>query len=217
MAEKASLPLTLSSMSYPERQAFELLSNNRLRLNMVFIGSIQKTLDISDFGVEKTTDTSLACDAVIGAIRTCREMVGLPADHESTQEPGRSRDKLFRERILTDCYFYKTRGYQQWKKNECFKSGEQPTDTFHGGHAESFFTLPDGSFSLANFECSTQDAVFATVGNMSVYLVLRPHKTTQVGLDMEQWELRGPCELWNFNRDTENQSLQGDVCSIVLV
>lgn len=217
MAEKASLPLTRSSMSYPGRQTFELLSNNRLRLNMVFVGSIQKTLDISDFGVEKTAATPLACDAIIGAIRTCREMVGLPADHESTEEPGRSRDKLFRERILTDCYFRETRGYQQWKKNECFKPGEQPTDTFHGGHAQAFFTLSDGSFSLANFECSTQDAVFATVGNMSLYLVLRPYKTTQIGPDVEQWELRGPCELWNFNRDADKEALQGDICSVILV
>ncbi|KAJ4258969.1 hypothetical protein NW762_008057 [Fusarium torreyae] len=159
---------------------------------MVFVGSIRKALDLSDFGVEKTTDAPLACDAIIGAIRSCREMVGLPADHESTEEPGRSKDTLFRQRILTDCNFHETQGYQQWKKNQGSRLGEQPTDTFHGGHAQSFFTLADGRFSLANFECSTQDAVFATVGGLSVYLVLRPYKTTEMWPDVEEWELRGP-------------------------
>ncbi|KAF5592186.1 uncharacterized protein FSUBG_10227 [Fusarium subglutinans] len=183
---------------------------------MVFLGSIQKALDLSDFGLEKITDTPLACDAVVGAIRACRGMVGLPTDYESTEEPARSRDKLFRERILTDCYFRKTRGYQQWK-NGCSSLCEQPTDTFHGGHAQCFFTLADGRFSLANFECSTQDAVFATVGGLSVYLVLRPCETSQTWADVEEWELRGPCELWDFNGDDNNEPLQGDVCSITLV
>ncbi|KAM0229190.1 hypothetical protein ACHAP5_011743 [Fusarium lateritium] len=182
---------------------------------MVFVGKIQNTLDLFDFGLEKTTDAPLAGDAIIEAIRTCRGMVGLPTDHESTEEPGRSKDKLFRERILTDCYFYETRGYQQWKKNECPVLGEQPTDTFHGGHAYSFFTLADGSFSLANFECSTHDVVFATAGSLSVYLVLRPSKSSQTWPDVEEWELRGPCECWNFNEDAKKQPLQGDVFSPV--
>lgn len=217
VAEKASIPLTKTSKSYPGRQALELLPMDRLRLSMVFVGNIQKTLDLSDFGVEKTTQDLLACNAIIEAIRACRGMVGLPTDHESTEEPGRSRDKLFRERILTDCYFNKTRGYQQWKNNECSSLCEQPTDTFHGGHAHCFFTLADGRFSLANFECSTQDAVFATVGGLSVFLVLRPCKTSQAWSDVEEWELRGPCELWDFNGDANKQPLRGDVCSITLV
>ncbi|KAF5692875.1 heterokaryon incompatibility protein [Fusarium denticulatum] len=217
VAEKASIPLAKTSKSHPGRQVFELLSHDRLRLSMVFVGSIQETLDLSDFGVEKTTEHPLDCEAIIGAIRTCRGMVGLPTDHESTEEPGTSRDKLFRDRILTDCYFHKTRGYQQWKKNESSGLCEQPTDTFHGGHAQSFFTLADGRFSLANFECSTQDAVFATVGGLSVYLVLRPCRTSQAWSDVEEWELRGPCELWDFNADANKQPLQGDVCSITLV
>ncbi|KAG5801698.1 hypothetical protein H9Q74_000034 [Fusarium xylarioides] len=216
VAEKASIPLTRSSISYPGSQVFELLSSNRLRLNMVYLGSIQKALDLSDFGVEKTTDAPLACDAVVGAIRACRGMVGLPTDHESTEEPIRSKDKLFGDKILTDCYYQETRGYQQWK-NESFSLCEQPTDTFHGGHAQSFFTLADGRFSLANFECSTQDAVFATVGGLSVYLVLRPHKSTQTWPDVEEWELRGPCELHNFNQDVKKEPLLGDVYSITLV
>ncbi|XEV05131.1 hypothetical protein FSHL1_010418 [Fusarium sambucinum] len=217
VAEKASIPLTLSSKSYPGRQVFEFLPKNRLRLSMVFVGNIQKVLDLSDFGLEKTTDTSLSCDAIIGAISTCREMVGLPTDHESTEEPIKSRDKLFREQVLTDCYFYETRGYRQWKNNECSKLDEQPTDTFHGGHAQSFFTLEDGRFSLANFECSTQDMVFATVGSLSVYLVLRPCELTETWTDVEEWELRGPCELWDFEGDANKQLLQEDVCFITLV
>ncbi|CAG7561973.1 unnamed protein product [Fusarium equiseti] len=124
----------MSSKSYAGRQVFELLSDNRLRLSMVFVGNIEKALDLSDFGVEKTTDAPLAGDAIIGAIRTCRGMVGLPTDHELTEEPVTSRDKLFRERILTDCYFYDTRGYQQWK-NGSPSLEEKPTDTLHGGHA----------------------------------------------------------------------------------
>ncbi|KAF5583274.1 heterokaryon incompatibility protein [Fusarium pseudocircinatum] len=217
VAEKASIPLAKTSKSHPGKQVFELLSNNRLRLSMVFVGSIQKVLDLSDFGVEKTTESPLTCDAIIEAIRTCRAMVGLPTDHESTEEPGRSRDKLFRDRILTDCYFRKTRGYEQWKKNECSSLRDQPTDTFHGGHAQSFLTLADGRFSLANFECSTQDAVFATVGGLSIYLVLRPCRTSQTWSDVKEWELRGPCELWGFDGDANKQPLQGDVCSITLV
>ncbi|KAF5983259.1 hypothetical protein FCOIX_3346 [Fusarium coicis] len=184
---------------------------------MVFLGGIQKALDLSDFGLEKITDAPLACDAVVGAIRACRGMVGLPTDHESTEEPVRSRDKFFRDKILTYCYFKVTRGYQQWKKNEPFSLGEQPTDTFNGGHAQSFFTLADSRFSLANLECSTQDAVFATVGGLSVYLVLRPYKSTQMWPDVEECELRGPCELRDFKQDIKKMPLQGDIYSITLV
>ncbi|RBR12984.1 hypothetical protein FVER53590_06573 [Fusarium verticillioides] len=172
---------------------------------MVILGSIQKVLDLSDFGLEKITDAPLACDAVVGAISACRGMVGLPTDHESAEEPVRSRDKFFRDKILTDYYFQVTRGYQQWKKNEPFSLGEQPSDTFHGGYAQSFFTLANGRFSLANFECSTQDAGFATVGGLSVYRVLRPSKSTQTWLDVEEWELRGPCELRDFNQDVKKE------------
>ncbi|KAF5529765.1 het-domain-containing protein [Fusarium napiforme] len=203
VAEKGSIPLTRSSISYPGSQVFELLSGNRLRLNMVFLGSIQKALDLSDFGLEKATDAPLACDAVVGAMRACRGMVGLPTDHESTEEPAKSRDKQ--------------EGISSGRRIEPFSLGEQPTDTFHGGHAQSFFTLADGRFSLTNFECSTQDAVFATVGGLSVYLVLRPYKSTQTWPDVEEWELRGPCELRDFNQDVKKEPLQGEVYSITLV
>ena len=216
VAEKASIPLAMSSKSYPGRQKFELLSNNRLRLSMVLVGNIQQTLDLSDFGVERTTDAPLTGDTIIGAIRTCRGMVGLPTDHESTEEPDRSRDELFRQRILTDCHFHETTGYQQWK-NGSSSLKEQPTDTFHGGHAQSFFTLADGRFSLANFECTTQDMVFATVGGLSVYLVLRPCRKAEMWTNVDEWELRGPCELWDFNKSTNKEHFHGDKLLITLI
>ena len=71
IAEKVSIPLTMSSKSYPGRQEFELLSNNRLPLNMVYVGNVEKTLGLSDFGIEKANDTPMTGDAVIEAIQTC--------------------------------------------------------------------------------------------------------------------------------------------------